>query len=102
MPRGRGRPSHGLTKQVHIRSQPDEAQMVHDIAAQLGTSVNAAGRWAFRYAWQHATSTTDHSTCPPNSPCAGATRGITPGKAARGGDVQPDQMTITHSATVEE
>lgn len=96
-----GRPSHGLTAQVNIRAQPDEAQMSRDIAAQLGTSQNQALRWAIRYAWQHATSTTDHSTCPPNSPCAGATRGLVPGRQ-HAAAARDDQLTITHSATVEE
>lgn len=98
-----GRPSHGLTKQIHVRARPDEAQMGRDMAAHLGTSMNAAYRWAIRYAWQHATSTTDHSACVPTSPCAGATQGITPGKAAHDGTTaQSDQMVISHSATVEE
>jgi hypothetical protein len=94
-----GRPSDGTITQLQVRSQPDEAQMARDIAAHLGTSQNKALRWAIRYAWQHATSTTDHTTCPAHSPCAGATRGLS-GKAAP----RPagDQMTITHSATVEE
>ena len=94
------RKSEGLTVALPARVQPDEAQMARDIAAQLGTSQNKAVRWALRYAWQHATSTTDHSACPANSPCASATRGLTPGKAAHAAG-HADQMTITHSATVE-
>lgn len=86
---------------MRVHAQPDEKQMAADIAAHLGVSRNRALRWAIRYAWQHATSTTDHTTCPAHSPCASATRGLTPGKAAprpAGGD----QLTITHSATVED
>jgi hypothetical protein len=94
------RPSEGLTEDVRVRATPDEAQMARDIAAHLGTSQNKAARWALRYAWQHATSTTDHSACPANSLCASATRGLIPGKAARDAG-HADQMTITHSATVE-
>lgn len=94
-----GRPSEGLSENVRVRATPDEAQMVRDIAAHLGLSQNKAARWALRFAWQHATSTTDHTTCPPNSPCAGATRGLT-GRQRAAADA--DQMTITHSATVEE
>lgn len=95
------RKSEGLTAALPARVQPDEAQMARDIAAQLGVSQNKAVRWALRYAWQHATSTTDHAACPPNSPCASATRGLTPG-TKRPPAAAPDQMTITHSATVEE
>jgi hypothetical protein len=95
------RQSEGTTEDVRVRATPDEAQMARDIAAHLGTSQNKAARWALRYAWQHATSTTDHKACPPNSPCASATRGLTPG-AKRPPAAAPDQMTITHSATVEE
>jgi hypothetical protein len=100
--RGRGRPSEGLSEALQARTTPDEAQMARDTAAQLGLSQNKALRWAIRYAWQHATSTTDHSTCPPNSPCAGATRGLTPGRQHAAAARNTDQMTITHSATVEE
>ena len=98
----RGRPSDGLTDKLTVRSTSDEAQMARDIAAQLGMSQNRAARWAFRYAWQHATSTTDHTTCPPNSPCAAATRGLTPGRQRSATAVNDQQMTITHSATVED
>lgn len=94
-----GRPSDGLTDSTHVRSTADESQMVRDIAAQLELSKNKAIRWALRFAWQHATSTTDHTTCPPNSPCASATRGLAPGRQRAAADT--DQMTITHSATVE-
>lgn len=94
------RKSEGLTEDVRVRATPDEAQMARDIAAHLGTSQNRAARWALRYAWQHATSTTDHTACPPNSPCAAATRGLTPGRQRTPAAMQ-DQMTITHSATVE-
>lgn len=93
------RQNEGLTQDVRVRATDDEAQMTQDIAAQLGTSKNRAMRWALRFAWQHATSTTDHSACPPNSPCASATRGLTPGRQRAA--AAPDQMTITHSATVE-
>lgn len=96
-----GRPSDGLTAQVRIRTQPDESQMARDIAAHLGLSGNRAMRWAIRYAWQHATGTTDHTTCPAHSPCAHATRGLTPGKSSAR-PAAGDQMTITHSATVED
>lgn len=94
------RQSEGLTHQIQTRGTADEAQMARDIAAQLGMSQNRGLRWALRFAWQHATSTTDHTTCPPNSPCAAATRGLTPGRqrTSLGSD---DQLTITHSATVE-
>lgn len=95
------RKSEGLTVALPARVQPDEAQMARDIAAHLGLSQNKAIRWALRHAWQHATSTTDHTACPPNSPCASATRGLTPGRQ-RAATATPDQMTITHSATVEE
>lgn len=95
------RRNEGLTEDVRVRATPDEAQMARDIAAHLGLSKNRATRWALRYAWQHATSTTNHTACPPNSPCAGATRGLTPGRQRTTSDA-PDQMTITHSATVEE
>lgn len=93
------RKSEGLHP-LPARVQPDEAQMARDIAGHLGLSRNRAMRWALRYAWQHATSTTDHSACPVNSPCASATRGIAPGKTS----ARPagDQLAITHSATVEE
>ena len=94
------RQSEGLTAALPSRVQPDEAQMARDIAAQLGVSQNKAVRWALRYAWQHATSTTDHKTCPPNSPCAGATRGLTGGRQRAA--AAADQMTITHQATMEE
>lgn len=93
------RPSEGLTASLPARVQPDEAQMARDIASQLSLSQNKAIRWALRFAWQHATSTTDHTTCPPNSPCAGATRGLLPGRQRAA--AAPDQMSITHSATVE-
>lgn len=96
----RGRPSDGLTNSMHVRSTPDEAQMARDIAAQMGLSQNRGLRWAIRFAWQHATSTTDHKACPPNSPCASATRGLTPGRQRAA--ATPDQMIITHSATVEQ
>lgn len=99
----RGRPSDGLTDDIRVRATADEAQMLRDIAAHLGLSQNRASRWAYRVAWQHATSTTDHSTCPPNSPCAAATRGLTPPKGRqRSAAGTSDQLTITHSATVEE
>jgi hypothetical protein len=93
------RKSEGL-RPLPARVQPDEVQMARDIAGHLGVSQNRAVRWALRYAWQHATSTTDHTTCPAHSPCASATRGTAPGKAAP----RPagDQMTISHAATVEE
>lgn len=94
-----GRPSDGLTDSRHVRTTADESQMIRDIAAHMGLSLNKAARWAFRYAWQHATSTTDHKACPPNSPCASATRGMTPGQQRAA--AAPDQLTITHSATVE-
>lgn len=97
-----GRPSHGLTEQLRLRVQPDEVQMGRDIAAHLGTSQNQAYRWAIRLAWQHATSTTDHSTCPPHSPCAGATRGLIPGRQRTAAAPDDNQLTITHSATVED
>ncbi len=90
----------GTTEGVRVRATPDEAQMLRDIAAHLGLSQNKAVRWSLRFAWQHATSTTDHTACPTNSPCASATRGLTPGRQRAAG--MPDQMTITHSATVEE
>ena len=94
------RKSEGLEIQFQTRAQPDELQMRKDIAAHMGMSLNKAMRWALRYAWQHATSTTNHQTCPPNSPCAGATRGLTPGRQRAAAPV--DQLSITHSATVEE
>ena len=94
------RENEGLELQFQTRAQPDEVQMRADIAAQLGMSLNKATRWALRYAWAHATSTTNHQTCPSNSPCAGATRGIYPGRQRATAPV--DQLTITHSATVEE
>jgi hypothetical protein len=93
------RKSEGLTAALPSRVQPDEAQMAREIAAQLGFSQNKAVRWALRYAWQHATSMTDHKTCPVNSPCAGATRGLA-GRQRAAPDT--DQMTITHQATMEE
>lgn len=95
------RVSEGLTEDVRVRATSEEAQMVRDIAAHLGLSQNKASRWALRVAWHHATSTDNHTACPPNSPCAAALRGITPG-AKRPPAAAPDQMTITHSATVEE
>lgn len=95
------RQSDGTTEDVRVRATPDEAQMVRDIAAQLNVSGNRAARWALRYAWQHATSTTDHGQCGPNSPCAGATRGIAPSRQ-RSAAPTVDQLTITHSATVED
>lgn len=94
------RKSEGLTADLRLRLTGDEAQMARDIAAHLGTSQNRGMRWALRFAWQHATSTTDHTACPPNSPCASATRGLTPGRQ-RTAAATPDQMMITHSATVE-
>lgn len=100
--RGRGRPSEGLTNALSAKMTSDEAQMARDTAAQLGLSQNKALRWAIRYAWQHATSTTDHSTCPPNSPCTAAIRGLAPGRQHAAAARNDGQMTITHSATVED
>lgn len=74
----RGRPSEGLVQLRGPRVLPDEAQMARDIATELGTSQSRALRWAIRYAYQHILSTTDHTKCPKDSPCAGATRGLTP------------------------
>lgn len=94
----RGRPSEGLTP-VGARLTDDEAQMVRDIAALLKVSQNKGIRWAIRYAAQHASSTDDHTLCTRNSPCATATRGLTPGRqrdAATEG-----QLFITHTATLE-
>lgn len=84
---------------VRVRATPDEAQMVRDIASHLGMSQSRSVRWAIRYAWAHATSTTDHSACGSNSTCAGAVTGVTPGNRQR---TAPDagQLTI-HQATVE-
>lgn len=97
------RQSEGLTEQLQTRATPDERQMARDIAAQVGVSQNRALRWALRFAWQHARSTTDHTTCPPTSPCAAATRGVTPGRQRTpAGTSSHDQLTITHSATVKE
>lgn len=95
------RKSDGTTESVGSRVTPDEAQMIRDIAAQLGpkTSQNRAVRWAIRYAWQHATSTTDHKHCPGNSPCAGATRGLTTGRQRA--PQNDGQTEITHQATME-
>ena len=95
------RKSEGLSADVRVRATPDEAQMARDIASQLGMSQNRAMRWVIRYAWQHATATTDHSTCPPSSPCAGATRGLTPGRQRPTAAVIEGQTTITHTANVE-
>lgn len=95
----------GTTEDVRVRATPDEAQMAADIAAHLGLSKNKAARWALRFAWQHATSTTDHSMCPRNSPCAAAIGGVTTApRAARRtpSGTQHDQLSITHSATVKE
>lgn len=98
-----GRPGEGLSKQLTPRVTDDEAQMVRDVAALLGTSQQRAVRWAIRYAHQHATSTTDHQTCPKNSPCSAARLGITPGGKRRSApDTVPEGQTlITHTATVE-
>lgn len=100
---GRGRPSEGLDNQFTPRMTDDEAQMVRDIAAMLGTSQLRAIRWAVRYAHPHATSTTDHKTCPKNSPCASATLGISPSGRQRSASatVPEGQALITHQATVE-
>lgn len=81
------------------RATADEKQMTRDIAAHLGISQNRAMRWAIRYAWAHATSTTDHTTCGGTSTCAGAVAGTTPGNRQR--TAPRDQLTITHQATVE-
>lgn len=98
----RGRPSEGLTENLGGRITGNEAQMLRDIAAQLGlNSKNRAVRWAIRYAWQHATSTTHHDTCGRNSTCASATLGITGGRQRTAPHVDTGQMAITHEATME-
>ena len=83
------------------RATEAERQMIRDTAAHLGISQNRAVRWAIRYAWAHATSTTDHTTCGSNSTCAGAVTGTTPGNRQRAAP-HADQLTITHEATVED
>lgn len=75
--------------------------MLRDIAAQLGMSQNRAVRYAIRYAWQHATSTTDHTQCSGTHPCASATRGLTPGRQRPARQLD-GQTTITHAATTGE
>lgn len=94
------RVSEGLTEQIGPRLQPEELGMLRDIAALLKMSQNRAVRYAIRYAWQHATSTTDHTRCSGTHPCASATRGLTPGRqrAAQ----TSGQTTITHAATAGE
>ena len=74
--------------------------MLRDIAAQFGFSQNRAVRYAIRYAWQHATSTTDHTRCSGSHPCAGATRGLAPGRQRAA--PPSGQTTITHAATAGE
>lgn len=102
MARGRGRPNEGLTEHLNGRVHPGEVQKVKDIRAQLGeSSDNRAIRWAINYAWQHATSTTDHSTCGENSPCAGATRAISKDAPQKAAPVPQGQTMFSHSATVE-
>lgn len=93
------RPSDGITESARLAMTPDEAQMAADIAAQLGMSRNRAIRWALRYAWQHATSTTDHRSCTGTHPCASATRGLT-APAGRQRAALQGQTTITHQATM--
>jgi len=95
------RPSDGITESARLAMTPDEAQMAADIAAHLGTSRNRAIRWAIRYAWQHATSTTDHTVCTGTHPCASATRGLT-APAGRQRAAQAGQISITHEATLGE
>lgn len=97
-----GRPSEGLTDNLGLRVQPEESQMVRDIAGQLGMSANRAVRWAIRYAHQHATSTTEHDQCPRISPCANATRGLRVIAGRQRTPVAEGQTMITHTAPVEE
>lgn len=95
------RQSEGLTHGVRVRATADEAQMVKDIGAQLGMSQNRAARWAIRFAWQHATSTTEHDSCTAHSPCAGATRGLSSDGRQHATPVPEGQQQITHEAAVE-
>lgn len=69
----------GTTSNLHTRATPEEAQMLGDIAKRLGLSANKGARWAIRFAYEHAVSTTDHTNCAGTSPCANATQGIRPG-----------------------
>ncbi len=97
------RESEGLTHQLGPRVTADENQMLRDVAAHMGLSLNKAVRWAIRYSWAHATSTTDHSSCTGTSTCAGATAGLTGGRQrTTPQEGKHDQLMITHQATVEE
>lgn len=66
--------------------------MVRDTAAQLGISQNKALRWLIRYGYQHIITTTDHTKCPKDSPCAGATRGLAPKGRQRTPKGTPDPL----------
>lgn len=96
------RQSDGITEQIGPRITPEELQMLVEVGQLLSTSSNRAIRYAIRVAWQHATSTEDHTQCPGNSPCAAAIRGISGVQRRTKPTVPEGQTLISHVATVED